>query len=373
MFFSISPEKNCGNDRPADEPFQNKNAMNLKRIWAIFQARNAEFFRDRSAFGWNFGFPFLIIIGFGLIFNGREFKQFKVGVFPSTEQVVHLTDSTLPPAFQQDRHVIFMSIADRGEGEKKLNHHKIDLLVDAYSPTHAYWINDSSPNGSIAERIFLASFMAGRQVPEKGLTHGMQSRYIEWLLPGILAMNMMFSALWGVGFVIVRYRKNGALKRLKATPLTALEFLSAQMFSRIFLLMFTVCIVWLGADLIFQIQVQGSYLLLLLLFFLGGLNLCAIGLILAARGTSEEFTSGILNFISWPMMFLSEVWFSLDGSPSWVQTLSRFFPLTHLLKAARSVMSDGATFADVRWECGLLLLSTMICLSIAALLFSWNE
>jgi ABC-2 type transport system permease protein len=110
-----------------------------------------------------------------------------------------------------------------------------------------------------------------------------------------------------------------------------------------------------------------------LIFFLGGLNLCSIGLILAARGTSEEFTSGVLNFISWPMMFLSEVWFSLEGSPAWVQKFSDFFPLTHLLRAARRVMSDGASFADVQWECGVLLVSTMICLSIAAMLFSWNE
>jgi ABC-type multidrug transport system permease subunit len=347
--------------------------MNLNRIWAVFQARNAEFFRDRAAFGWNFAFPYLIIVGFGLIFSGREYTQFKVGVFPSAGDVVELSRSTIPPALHKDRHIVFLPIPDRTEGEKLLNHHKIDLLLDANSPVHAYWINDTSPNGSVAERIFLASFMEGRKVPEKGITHGLQVRYIDWLLPGILAMNMMFSALWGVGYVIVRYRKNGALKRLKATPLTALEYLSAQMFSRIFLLMFTLCIVWFGTDLIFDIHVQGSYFLILLIFLLGGLNLCSIGLILAARGTSEEFTSGILNFISWPMMFLSEVWFSLEGSPPWVHTLSRFFPLTHLLTAARRVMSDGASFVDVQWECGILLFSTLICLSVAALLFSWNE
>ena len=127
----------------------------------------------------------------------------------------------------------------------------------ADSPSHAYWINESSPNGSLAERIFLASFMAGRDIPAKGIVKGVQIRYIDWLMPGILAMNMMFSALWGVGYVIVRYRKNGALKRLKATPLTALEYLSAQMFSRIFLLMFTLCVVWLGADLTLRLSGPG--------------------------------------------------------------------------------------------------------------------
>ncbi len=346
--------------------------MNLRRIWAIFQTRNAEFFRDRAAFGWNFAFPFLIILGFGIIFQGKEFKQFHVGIFPA-ETAADLVNTTLPPAFHHDRHIVFVPMANRDEGEQKLSHHKIDLLVDAQSPTHAYWINESSPNGSLAERVFLASFMAGKSPPEKGVTNGPQVRYIDWLMPGVLAMNMMFSALWGIGYVIVRYRKNGTLKRLKATPLTAMEYLTAQMLSRIFLLMFTVCAVWIGADLVFHLQVHGSRLLLLFVFFLGGLNLCSIGLILAARGTSEEFTSGVLNVISWPMMFLSEVWFSLEGAPHFVQVFAKLFPLTHLLKAARQVMNEAATFGDIQFECVILALSTLICLGIAAMLFSWNE
>ncbi len=346
--------------------------MNLQRMWAIFQARNAEFFRDRAAFGWNFAFPLLIIIGFGFIFEGREFKQFQVGVFPP-EAIADLSRTSIPTALHNDRHIIFLPMIDQREGEVKLAHHKIDLLIDALSPTNAYWINTSSPNGSLAERVYLASFMAGKSPPEKGVTSGPQVRYIDWLMPGILAMNMMFSALWGVGYVIVRYRKNGTLKRLKATPLTALEYLTAQMLSRIFLLMFTLCVVWIGADFIFHFQMLGSKLLLLFVFFLGGLNLCSIGLILASRGTSEEFTSGILNFISWPMMFLSEVWFSLEGSPQAVQDFARLFPLTHLLTAARRIMNEGGGLADIQFECIILTVSTMICLAIAALLFSWNE
>ncbi|HSO10547.1 MAG TPA: ABC transporter permease, partial [Desulfoprunum sp.] len=318
-------------------------------------------------------FPFLIIVGFGIIFNGREFKQFKVGVFPPDAVQSAATATAMPEAFRRDRHIILVPVADKADGETRLSRHQISLLVDAKSPTNAYWLNDSSPDGSLAERIYLASFMAGKAVPEKGVTSGGQIRYIDWLMPGILAMNMMFSALWGVGYVIVRYRKNGALKRLRATPLTALEYLSAQMFSRICLILFTISVVWLGADLLFHFQVHGSLLLLFLIFALGGLNLCSIGLILAARGTSEEFASGVLNFITWPMMFLSEVWFSLEGSPAWVHNLSQFLPLTHLLTAARRVMNEGGTFADVQFECGILLLGTVVALVIAAALFSWNE
>ena len=346
---------------------------NTHRIWAMFIARNHELFRDKATFGWNFLFPFLLIIGLGMVFNGKEYQQFKVGVFPVTTESVTVAETTLPIAFQQENQIVFIPIADQKTGEEKLSLHKIDLLVDGHSSTHTYWINDSSPNGSLAEKILLASFLPPGTAAEKQVISGRQIRYIDWLFPGILAMNMMFASLWGVGYIVVRYRKNGALKRLKATPLTPFEYLTAQMLSRIFHLMFTLIVVWFGVDLVFKFQMQGSYLLTLFIFFLGGLNLCSIGLILAARGTSEEFTSGVLNFISIPMMMLSEVWFSLEGAPKWVISLSQIFPLTHLLKAARSVMNEGATFGDVQWECLILLLTTLLFLLIASRIFSWNE
>jgi ABC-type multidrug transport system permease subunit len=137
--------------------------------------------------------------------------------------------------------------------------------------------------------------------------------------------------------------------------------------------MFTMVIVWFGSNLIYDFHVEGSIVLIFFLFFLGGLGLCSLGLVLAARGTSEEFTSGVLNFISWPMMFLSEVWFSLEGSPQWLKTLAQAFPLTHMLQAIRKVMNEGATLVDVQSECLFLALFTTVALSVGAMMFSWNE
>jgi ABC-2 type transport system permease protein len=186
-------------------------------------------------------------------------------------------------------------------------------------------------------------------------------------------MNMMFSALWGVGYVVVRYRKTGVLKRLMVTPLTAFEYLGAQLVSRLFVLIFSVAVVWAGCHLIFRFQVQGSYLSLFVVFLAGSLSLSALGLLLASRGTSEEFVSGVLNFIAWPMMFLSEVWFSLEGAPGWVKGVAQIFPLTHLLKAARRVMNDGASLIDVTPELMILFFFTGIFLVAGATLFSWNK
>jgi ABC-type multidrug transport system permease subunit len=132
-------------------------------------------------------------------------------------------------------------------------------------------------------------------------------------------------------------------------------------------------VVWTCCDLIFKFQVDGSYLDLALVFFVGSLSLTALGLIIAARGTSEEFATGLLNFIAWPMMFLSEVWFSLEGAPEWVKALAQIFPLTHLLRAARKIMNEGAGLLEVSVELTVLTTMTLVFLMAGARLFSWNR
>ncbi|PID39298.1 MAG: multidrug ABC transporter permease [Proteobacteria bacterium] len=350
--------------------------MRFKRMWAIFKARNREFFRDREAFGWNFLFPFLIIMGFALIFKGDYRADFKIGVFPVTADIDILEGAdNLPAQITDFKAVKLVGFKNQSQGMLKLKRHKIDLLVQAHTLPVKYWVSDSSPSGAIAERLLQGALAPG-QTPlpfEKADIKSFQVRYIDWLFPGILGMNMMFSALYGVGWVVVRYRKNGVLKRLKATPLTAFEYLSAQLLSRIFLLMFTLVIIWLGCDLILGFTVHGRITDLMVVFLAGCTCMTALGLVVACRGTSEEFTNGVLNFICWPMMFLSEVWFSIEGAPAWLKAASQIFPLTHLLVAARKIMNEGADLAAVFPEMVVLGVMTMGFLVIGAAFFSWNK
>ena len=269
----------------------------------------------------------------------------------------------------------YIGCPDLDQGLVKLKHHKIDLLMDIRSKPYRYWLSDTSPKGYTVEKMIIATFFKGapRELERQQVVAARQIRYIDWLFPGILGMNIMFSALYGVGFVVVRYRKNGVLKRLKATPLTPFEYLSAQMLSRLFLLIFTLTILWVGCDLVFKFNVEGSYLDLAILFLAGCLSLTAMGLAVASRGTSEEFTNGLLNFITWPMMFLSEVWFSIEGAPHWVKIIAKLFPLTHLLTGVRKIMNDGAGLVDVAPELGILIGMTLLFLLIGARLFSWNK
>lgn len=348
--------------------------MRFKRTWMMFKARNAEFFRDRASFGWNFLFPFLIVAGFGLIFGSDVRNDYKIGIFHHLEGTVTPADTSLPEALETAPMLSFVEFETVADGIEALRHHKIDLLTATNTSDRRYWVTDG-PRGHVAERLFLAALAPPEclKARQKQEIEGTPIRYIDWLFPGILAMNMMFSALWGVGFVIVRYRKTGVLKRLKVTPLTAFEYLTAQMLSRIFLLIFTGVIMWIGCDLFFDFNVQGSYIDICITFVLGGLSLCALGLVVAARGTSEEFTSGVVNFIGWPMMFLSEVWFSLEGAPHWLKLTAEVFPLTHMLRAVRSIMNDGAGLAEVWPEVGILGAMTVIFLVFGSWMFSWNR
>ena len=241
------------------------------------------------------------------------------------------------------------------------------MLIDA--ATNRYWINNESPKGYLVEKVMPASL---KSILHKQTVSGKQIRYVDWVIPGILSMNMMFSALFGVGYVIVRYRKNGMLKRLKATPVSAFEYLGAQIISRLLLIMVITIFIFYGTNLIIGYAMFGSQLSLFLVFALGAINLISLGLIVAARTHSEETAGGLLNLITWPMMFLSGVWFSLEGTNPVMQKLAQILPLTHITAAARAIMIDGAGLGDVSYHLLVLIGQTIVFLIVGAWLFRWE-
>lgn len=339
--------------------------MFLKRFLAILSARNKEFLRDRSSVGWNIIMPILIVAGFALVFTGDFADQYKVGVL-QTADTPNKGQATIQP-FLQTRYIEFIDVTDLERAKLKVQRHQLDLLIDPAN--QRYWINDESPKGYLVERVMLASLSTPL---EKQTVSGKQIRYVDWVIPGILSMNIMFSALFGVGYVIVRYRKNGMLKRLKATPVSAFEYLSAQVVSRLLLIMVITIFIFYGTNLFIGYAMYGSHLNLFLVFTLGALSMISLGLIVAARIRSEETAGGLLNLLSWPMMFLSGVWFSLEGHNPMMQRLAEFFPLTHLTAAARAIMIDGAGLVDISYHLIVLLVQSVVFLIIGALLFRWE-
>ena len=338
-----------------------------RRILAILWARNREFYRDRAGLSWNIAMPVLMVFGFAFIFRGEPEDLFKVGVLAGHADLA----GTASP-FLATRHIRFIPFDDRQSALAMVERHQIDLLLDPRGPPR-YWINVHSAKGYLVERLLRAAYAnSNGPAPQRETVSGLALRYVDWVLPGVLAMNIMFSSLWGVGYVIVRYRKNGVLRRLQATPLSAFEFLTAQVISRLAVVLAATLVVYAGADLVLDFVMRGSYLALLLVYVTGALCLISVGLVIAARLRTEELADGVLNLLSWPMLLLSGVWFSMEGTNPAAQLISRFLPLTHMVDAAREVMVDGVGVAQVLPEIALLGGTGLLLLVTAAWLFRWD-
>ncbi len=332
--------------------------ISLKHFRAVFMARNREFIRDRSSWAWNLFFPVLLIAGLAVMFGNDNRSVFKVGVFPASDK----TES-----FFETRHMQFLPLDNLDAAIIRVQRHQLDLLID--TTEKRYWVNDTSPNGYISEQLLLAKTDA---TYTRETVTGREIRYVDWVLPGILGMNMMFACLFGVGYVIVRYRKSGVLKRLKATPLAAVEFLSAQVASRLWLVMAITLSVFFGTHFLLNFTMHGSYITLVLVLTIGAIALITLGLLVAARTASEELAGGLLNLFTWPMMVMSGVWFSLEGAHPAIKSLSQVLPLTHIVEAARSIMIDGASLFDIKWHIAYLVVFSVLCVFIGAKLFRWE-
>jgi ABC-type multidrug transport system permease subunit len=352
-------------------------ARSARRILAIFIARNREFYRDTAGLVWNILMPVLMILAFAFIFGSGSQVVLKVGLLSAadTAPTQTLGAATGVERFLASTAIDFIPIHDRESGITKVARHQLDLLL-SLPDGMTYWVNPASAQGAIAEQLLLGTFARAADAtaahPQRETAAGAALSYADWAVPGVLAMNLMFSSLWGVGWVVVRYRKNGVLRRLKATPLTPLEFLLAQILSRLLVVMASSLIVYAGASLLLDFPMRGSYQALALIYAAGTLCMISLGLIVASRLRTEELADGLLNVVSWPMLLLSGVWFSMEGTSPAAQAVSHLVPMTHLVQAARAVMIDGAGVIEVLPQIVLLLAIAATLIAIATWLFRWE-
>lgn len=330
----------------------------MNTLLQLFIARNKEFYRDKGSLSWAFILPILIIVGCAFAFSGEQDTVLSIGYYPSDEAV---SLESLQGSYSQS-----LNYEDLATAKQRLKHHQIHALVDVEAKT--VWLNPESTQGKLVQQL-----LENQQDYDVQTLTGRLIRYVDWVLPGVLGMNIMFASLFGVGYVLVRYRKNGVLKRLQATPITPLTFLTAQVASRFFIVIVSNAVIFIGAWLLLDLVFLGRALDLLLVACLGTVTMISLALLIASRTDSEELAGGLLNAATWPMMFLSGIWFALDNTPSYVQTLAHVFPLTHLVDAARNIMINGATLADVLPQLAAMLATSIICLLLAAFLFRWNK
>ncbi len=365
----------------------------MRKFIAVLKARTMEFVRDRGTFFWNLLFPILMVAGFSFAFSGDGGTLFKVGIVGDrarfeTASAGETDDARAMRAFLAINELKLIEYGQKATGGQaqtedgisvaldRLRKHQLDMVIDFDSK--AYYFNDRSPGSSVLARLLAGESSRAGSTANKAAVFtaktvsGDSIRYVDWLVPGVIGMNMMFSCLFGVGFVLVRYRKNGVLKRLKATPVGALNFLTAQAVSRFLIAFVTSLVVFAGTNAFLHFRMVGSYALLVSLLALGILSMISLGLLFAARFKSEELASGVINLVTFPMMLFSGVFFSIEGSPAALRNAAKVFPLTHFLDASRAVMLDGAGIAAVWPEMAILAAMSVAFLAISTVLFKWE-
>ena len=331
--------------------------------------RFREFIREPEAVFWTFIFPILLAAGLGIAFRQRGPDKISIGVIGS---------GSTAAALKKDSTLIVRSLDD-SSGARALRTGKIALLVVPTSrPDSVRYIYDRGRSDAVSARVVVdraVQTAAGRADPvraadtyitEKG------SRYIDFLIPGLLGMNLMGSSIWGLGFAIVTARSKKLLKRLMATPMSRVQYLLSFLASRLVFLILEIATLLGFGNLAFGVPLRGSLATLLIICFLGAISFGGLGLLTASRARTTEAVSGIMNFIMLPMWIFSGVFFSSENFPAAVQPFIKVLPLTALNDALRANMLEGASFASVSPQLLIILVWGVVTFVAALKLFRWR-
>jgi len=329
--------------------------------------RFREFLREPEALFWVFGFPLVLAAGLGLAFRNTPAEVLTVGVLGA--------DSA---AFEHAPALTIDSYATVDDGLRALREGKIALFVERSGESSVvYHYDDTNPEGRDARTRADTAVQqsAGRQDPvaaQDQLVREPGARYIDFLIPGLLGMNLMGGSIWGMGFAIVDARRRKLMKRLIATPMPRHYFLLSFLISRLAMLVFEVGAFLGFAVLVFGVPVRGSLALVAGVCVFGTLAFGALGLLLASRVRTIEAVSGLMNLAMLPMWVLSGVFFSSQRFPDVVQPFITALPLTALNDALRATMLQGATLAEIAPQIGVLAAWLLVCFPIALKLFRWR-
>src|ERR1017187_10103176 len=329
--------------------------------------RFLEFTREPEALFWVFIFPILLAAGLGIAFRNRPADVLKIA-------------TVTPQLAQSLRQEKLLDVAElpAAAAENALLNGKVALLVVTGPDGRVVYRYDSTnPEGRTARMLADRAVQraAGRVDPVASTDQFMRepgSRYIDFLIPGLLGMNLMGSAIWGMGFAIVDARRRKLMKRLISTPMPRHYYLLSFLLSRLVMLGIEVAAVAGFGHFVFGVPMRGSAAALVALCVLGSLSFSALGLLIASRAKTIEAASGLMNAVMMPMWIVSGVFFSSARFPAALQPAIHALPLTAAIGALRANMLQGAGLAQLAPQMGVLGAWLIVCFALALKLFRWR-
>jgi ABC-type multidrug transport system permease subunit len=332
-------------------------------------ARTKEFLRETEAMFWVFGFPLILALALGFAFREKPPDRVPVGVVagPSAQQRL---------AALQKSSILLPRIMSEQEARDALRRGKVSLLVEG-ADTVVYRFDATRPDalGARQEADNALQTAAGRRnvLPSREeRVHEQGARYIDFLIPGLLGMNLMGTGMWSMGFTIANARMKRLLKRLMATPMRKTDYLLAMFLSRLIWLLLEVSVLVAFAWVVFGVRVHGSLIVLAILSIVGGYAFSGIGLLTASRAKTIEAVSGLMNLIMMPMWLCSGVFFSYERFPDAVKPFIRMLPLTLLNDALRAVINDAAGLTQIGFNLIMLAIWGIVTFAIGVRIFRWQ-
>ena len=346
--------------------------------WAGFShllaARMRELKREPEVLFWVFAFPLLLALGLGIAFRNKPADTTSVVIVSGPN-----AQSTLEMLQHSPQHPsIRAEIADEPQALKSFRLGQYDLVITPNGKDNFEYRYDPARPESVLSRTQVNDALqssAGRKdsLPTTAVTSSEPgSRYIDFLIPGLLGMNLMNAGMWGVGFALVDMRQRKLLKRFVATPMRRSDFLMAIATSRIIMMIIEVLLMLAFGVLLFHMLVLGSWLSILFLGFLGSVTFGSLGLLTASRAQKLETVSGLINLVMMPMWIFSGVFFSYERFPAVVQPFIRLLPLTALNDALRATILEGASLASQSGRLLVLLVWGGISFVLAVRWFRWT-
>ena len=316
----------------------------------LYLARLREFYRQPARLFWVYGFPTVLALGLGLAFQSRvpESVQADLVQNAASESVEKLLRDYDAKARAERKQGVQLRLVSEDEATKRLRNGKTPLVVvKSVSGSLTFRYDPTRPEATSARAAIDAILQgqAGRVDPiktEDVVVNEPGSRYIDFLIPGLIGQNTMGGGLWGVGFLLVNFRIGKLLKRFTATPMPRRDFLLAILLARLTFLIPDVAVLLCLGVFVFGTPIVGSLWLLALVEIVGALAFAGIGLLIASRAQTTETVSGLMNLIMLPMWIFSGLFFSAERFPENAQPFIQALPLTQLLNALRAIMLEGA-------------------------------
>lgn len=354
----------------------------MRQLRLLISVELKEYLREPGIIFWAILFPILLALGLGLAFSGEGVQERQIAVvsgegsrLPDSISGIDLTRSTWNQKVGNEK-IGFTSYTftkiSWDNAVLQLKQGKTSMIIEASADGLQYHFDPANPDARVSY-LQLSDYFSGSEPDGKEVTILEQAgtRYIDFLVPGLLAMGIMMSCMWGISYSNVDRRNKKLLRRMVATPMKKYNYVAAQLTARIIMSAMEAILLVLVTYWIFEISITGSITALILLFLAGNMAFTGLAILIASRTANTQIANALINLVVMPMMILSGIYFSYHNFPDFMITVIQVLPLTVLADSVRSVFIEGAGLAETLPHIGALAAFGFVLFVIGIRVYKW--